>query len=59
MPQRDSFRDPQTHCLLMVAEGTSAPDFTLPDETGAPVRLSALRGCRVVLWFYVRDDTPG
>lgn len=43
----------------MVAEGTKAPDFTLPDDTGKPVRLSDFRGRKVVLWFYVRDDTPG
>jgi len=43
----------------MIAEGTTAPTFTLPDDTGAPVRLSEFRGRRIVLWFYVRDDTPG
>lgn len=43
----------------MLTEGTSAPNFTLPDETGRPVRLSEFRGRKVVLWFYVRDDTPG
>jgi len=39
--------------------GTPAPDFTLPDETGRPVTLSALRGKSVVLVFYPGDDTPG
>jgi len=43
----------------MIAEGTPAPEFTLPDESGTPVRLADFRGRRVVLWFYVRDDTPG
>lgn len=43
----------------MVAEGQPAPDFTLPSDTGAPVRLSELRGRPVVLYFYPRDDTPG
>lgn len=43
----------------MVAEGTKAPDFTLPDDAGKPVRLSDFHGRKVVLWFYVRDDTPG
>jgi len=43
----------------MIAEGTTAPTFTLPDDTGAPVRLSEFRGRKIVLWFYVRDDTPG
>ncbi|MGC9368734.1 MAG: thioredoxin-dependent thiol peroxidase [Paracoccaceae bacterium] len=39
--------------------GTQAPDFTLPDETGTEVTLSALTGGPVVLYFYPRDDTPG
>jgi peroxiredoxin Q/BCP len=42
-----------------VNEGDSAPDFELPDQDGNPVRLSALRGRRVVLYFYPRADTPG
>lgn len=43
----------------MLTEGDLAPDFTLPDDQGRPVRLSAFRGRPVVLWFYVRDFTPG
>jgi peroxiredoxin Q/BCP len=39
--------------------GTLAPDFSLPDEQGHMVALSALRGKPVVLVFYPGDDTPG
>jgi thioredoxin-dependent peroxiredoxin len=39
--------------------GTPAPDFTAPDDAGATVSLSALRGRNVVLVFYPGDDTPG
>ena len=39
--------------------GDTAPDFTLPDQTGTPVTLSALRGQRVVIYFYPKDDTSG
>ena len=39
--------------------GSAAPDFSLPDESGRPVRLAALRGRNVVLVFYPGDDTPG
>ncbi|RMF41100.1 MAG: thioredoxin-dependent thiol peroxidase [Anaerolineae bacterium] len=39
--------------------GISAPDFTLPDETGAPRTLSEFRGKPVVLYFYPKDDTKG
>jgi peroxiredoxin Q/BCP len=39
--------------------GDPAPDFTLPDQAGHPVQLSALKGQRVVIYFYPKDDTPG
>lgn len=43
----------------MVHAGQKAPDFTLPDDQGAQVSLRDFRRKKVVLWFYVRDDTPG
>jgi len=44
----------------LLPEGTLAPDFELPDQTGASVKLSSFRGKRpVVLYFYPKDDTPG
>ena len=43
----------------MIESGTPAPDFELPDQDGNPVRLSELRGQRVVLYFYPKADTPG
>ena len=39
--------------------GDSAPDFNAVTESGAALRLSDLRGKRVVLFFYPKDDTPG
>jgi peroxiredoxin Q/BCP len=39
--------------------GQTAPDFTLAADDGSKVKLSALRGKPVVLYFYPRDDTPG
>lgn len=44
---------------MTIHEGTEAPDFTLPNENGDPVTLSGLRGSKVVLYFYPKDDTPG
>jgi thioredoxin-dependent peroxiredoxin len=43
----------------MPGENEVAPDFTLPDQDGNPVTLSELRGRKVVLYFYPKDDTPG
>jgi thioredoxin-dependent peroxiredoxin len=43
----------------VVAEGETAPDFTLPDQDGTEVTLSDLRGQPVVLYFYPKADTPG
>lgn len=43
----------------MVEKGSVAPDFTLDSDDGGPVTLSDLRGQRVVLYFYPKDDTPG
>ena len=39
--------------------GDLAPDFSLPDDTGATRTLSAQRGSWLVLYFYPKDDTPG
>ena len=43
----------------MLEVGTKAPEFTLPDKDGNPVSLSDLRGKKVVLYFYPKDNTPG
>jgi peroxiredoxin Q/BCP len=43
----------------MIEPGTPAPDFELPNQDGAPVKLSDLRGQWVVLYFYPKADTPG
>jgi len=42
-----------------LSPGDSAPDFTLPDDTGTPVTLSALRGGKVIVYFYPAAMTPG
>lgn len=39
--------------------GDLAPDFCLPDQNGNLIKLSDLRGQRVVMYFYPRDNTPG
>jgi thioredoxin-dependent peroxiredoxin len=40
--------------------GDTAPDFTLPSQSGEPVRLhDRIGGKAVVLYFYPKDETPG
>lgn len=39
--------------------GDPAPDFSLPDANGKIFKLADLKGQRVVLYFYPRDNTPG
>jgi thioredoxin-dependent peroxiredoxin len=39
--------------------GSVAPDFTLPDQDGRRISLAELRGRKVILYFYPKDDTPG
>lgn len=43
----------------MVKEGATAPAFKTTAETGETVSLKDLRGQKVVLYFYPKDDTPG
>ena len=40
-------------------EGDKAPEFAATDAEGKTVRLKDLRGKKVVLYFYPKDDTPG
>lgn len=44
---------------MILQSGEKAPEFTLPDHNGEMVSLADLRGRKVVLYFYPKDDTPG
>ena len=45
---------------MPVKVGETAPDFTLPSQTGSPVSIKDFRGKKsVVVYFYPKDDTPG
>lgn len=39
--------------------GSTAPDFAQKNQHGAIVRLSDLRGQKIALYFYPKDNTPG
>jgi peroxiredoxin Q/BCP len=43
----------------MPQENDIAPDFTLTADDGSEVKLSGLRGRKVILYCYPKDDTPG
>jgi thioredoxin-dependent peroxiredoxin len=45
--------------MANAVEGALAADFDLPTDGGGHVKLSALRGRKVVLYFYPKDDTEG
>jgi thioredoxin-dependent peroxiredoxin len=44
---------------MNVELGNKAPDFTLPTDGNGSVTLSKLKGKKVVLYFYPKDDTSG
>jgi len=45
---------------MTLSIGDMAPDFTLPtDIENQTITLSKLRGKKVVLYFYPKDNTPG
>ena len=44
---------------MSVEAGDKAPAFTLPTDGGGKVSLSKLKGKKVVVYFYPKDDTPG
>ncbi len=43
----------------LLAEGATAPDFTVKDHNGNEVALASLKGKPVVLYWYPKDETPG
>jgi len=43
----------------MLNVGDKAPDITLDTDSGEPLKLSSLKGQKVVLYFYPKADTPG
>lgn len=45
--------------MARLTAGDTAPDFTLPDDTGRQVSLSAFRGEKVILYAYPAAMTPG
>jgi len=45
--------------MAELKKGDKAPDFTGTNQVGEQVSLSSLRGSKIILYFYPKDDTPG
>lgn len=45
--------------MMHLNEGDKAPDIKAKDQNGNDFELSALKGKKVILYFYPRDNTPG
>ncbi len=43
----------------MPAAGDRAPAFNLPNQDDTKIRLSSLKGRKVLVYFYPKADTPG
>ena len=43
----------------MLKVGDTAPDFTATTHEGKELKLSILRGYKVLLWFYPKANTSG
>ncbi len=57
--KKSSQQSPRTVATSELQVGDPAPAFSLPDDTGHIVNSSELRGKKVVVYFYPKDDTPG
>ena len=44
---------------MSLSIGDKAPDFTMATDGAGTVSLAALKGKKVILYFYPKDDTPG
>ena len=44
---------------MLLTIGDQAPDFTLRSDNNENVSLQSLRGKKIILYFYPKDDTPG
>jgi peroxiredoxin Q/BCP len=49
----------EANSMATLKVGDPAPDFEVQNDQNETVRLSDLRGKRVVLYFYPKDNTPG
>jgi peroxiredoxin Q/BCP len=48
-----------TYDMAVLKEGMKAPDFRGTDQQGNRISLGDLKGRKLILYFYPKDDTPG
>jgi peroxiredoxin Q/BCP len=44
---------------VLLQPGTTAPDFSVEDESNNEHQLSCYKGKKVILWFFPKAGTPG
>lgn len=44
---------------MQLEVGDKAPDFQVKDQNGKQVQLKDFEGCKLILYFYPKDNTPG
>lgn len=59
MPPDRQNRTTKLSVMSRLSPGDTAPDFTLPDSDGTAVRLTDLKGQKVIVYFYPAASTPG
>jgi peroxiredoxin Q/BCP len=45
--------------MTTLTEGSQAPEIDLPTDNGGHFRLSDMKGEKILVYFYPKDDTPG
>ncbi|WP_423127528.1 thioredoxin-dependent thiol peroxidase [Gaoshiqia sp. Z1-71] len=45
--------------MALLAKGDKAPDFKGLNQNGETISLAGLKGKKLILYFYPKDDTPG
>lgn len=45
--------------MVKLKAGDRAPEFSAPDQNGTQVTLGSMKGRKVILYFYPKDNTPG
>ena len=54
-----SFYSMTSFSQTLLKAGDKAPDFTAKDQDGKQISLSSLKGKKIILYFYPKDQTPG